>query len=128
MHSQQGPELSEEPVQLGSKSLHNEPEMLPSSPSARTEKSHHRADGVRDFLPVGERLCGASLVSVALGSIRKFSSGVSPCREISTMSSQKLVNSFRERVRTSEPSAISTRRLPLSRAETVTFNPYLFNS
>ncbi len=38
------------------------------------------------------------------------------------------MNSFSERVRTSEPSAISTRPRSLFRDEIVTFRPYLFSS
>src|SRR5712664_3753194 len=91
-------------------------------------RSPHLADCVCEFLLVGDRLCTDFLLFLANGSTRKFSSAVVPWREISTMSSQKPVNSLKERVRTSEPSAISTRPLPLFRDEIVTFRPYLFSS
>src|SRR6266404_4112007 len=125
---QERSELSEKPPELGSEALHHYAKVLQSRAIAPTEESPHPADCVCEFLLVGDRLCTDFLLSLANGSTRKFSSAVVPWREISTMSSQKPVSSRRERVRTPEPSAMSTRPRPLVRDEIVTLRPYLFSS
>jgi len=96
MRLQERSELSEKPPELRSKALHHYAMVLQSSAIARTEESHQPADCVCEFLLVVDRLCTDFLLSLANGSIRKFSSAVVPWREISAMSSQKPVNSLRE--------------------------------
>src|SRR5258708_3399263 len=113
MRLQERSELSEKPPELGSEALHHYTRVLQSRAIAPTEESPHPVDCVCEFLLVSDRRCTDFLLSLANGSIRKFNSAVVPWREISTMSSQKPVNSLSERVRTSEPRAISTRPLPL---------------
>src|SRR5712692_10097214 len=96
MRFQERPELSEKPSELGSERLHHYSRVLQSRAIPPTEESPHPADCVCEFLLVGDRLCTDFLLTLANGSIRKFSSAVVPWREISTMSSQKPVNSLRE--------------------------------
>src|SRR6266566_5211060 len=128
MRFQKRLELSEKPSELGSEMLHHYARVLKSKAIAPTEESTQPVDCVCEFLLMGDRLCTDFLLSLANGSTKNFSSAVVPWREISTMSSQRPVNSLRERVRTSEASAISTRPRPLFRDEIVTFRPYLFSS